>query len=251
MQPYILRWKVGNDAYFSHKNKNNRSKHPDAHVTSEINDLINKWGKYEEESLQRFSKNSIQPKCPVYHCVFSGFQTEADFKLLEYFNKSVKTNKEQLIEILRSDADDIKRARVAYLLGHLQSPDEIISIMLDRVDDRSSFVRNNTMRVLSETMRYSKKTNINLEKVIKALSSPSTTDRNKAGGIIYMTAIDKNNHEYIIKNAGSALIKMLKLKQPNNHDIAYLILKTISGENYKDTDVVAWTQWLDRKTNVF
>ena len=40
---------------------------------------------------------------------------------------------------------------------------------------------------------------------------------------------------------------LLRLLQPNNHDHAYFILKTISGKEFGDRDYDAWAQWLKQQ----
>jgi hypothetical protein len=50
--------------------------------------------------------------------------------------------------------------------------------------------------------------------------------------------------KYIVQNAGDNLIQELKLQQPNNHYLAYIILKKISNKNYSDRDYKSWQNWL-------
>jgi hypothetical protein len=38
-------------------------------------------------------------------------------------------------------------------------------------------------------------------------------------------------------------LRLLKLEQPNNHDPAYRILRTVSGENFGERDYAAWERW--------
>jgi hypothetical protein len=42
------------------------------------------------------------------------------------------------------------------------------------------------------------------------------------------------------------LVDMLALRQPNNHDFAYLILKTISGRDFGEHAVDDWRAWVRR-----
>jgi hypothetical protein len=41
---------------------------------------------------------------------------------------------------------------------------------------------------------------------------------------------------------------MLRLSQPNNHDFAYKILRTVSGKDYKARDYAAWEKWLEENS---
>lgn len=40
------------------------------------------------------------------------------------------------------------------------------------------------------------------------------------------------------------LVEMLALKQPNNHDFAYRILKQVSGRDLGEHAVESWRAWL-------
>jgi hypothetical protein len=43
---------------------------------------------------------------------------------------------------------------------------------------------------------------------------------------------------------------MLKLKQPNNHNISYQLLKKISGKDFGEDNSIAWEKWIMEKQNV-
>jgi hypothetical protein len=102
------------------------------------------------------------------------------------------------------------------------------------------------MRVLGEIAEKRKEVPIPVEPIIKALNYPATTDRNKALYILEGLAANPKNKGIIIGQAGSLLIKLLRLYQPNNHDFAYSILKKVSGKNYGERDYKAWEQWIGK-----
>ena len=87
---------------------------------------------------------------------------------------------------------------------------------------------------------------IPVEVATTTLRFPSTLDRNKAGAMLSGLAKKPKNHAVILREAGEILFAMLQLTQPNNHDFAYEILKTISGRNHGARDYRAWHDWLQQ-----
>ncbi|MFA5960575.1 MAG: hypothetical protein WC785_08655 [Tatlockia sp.] len=55
--------------------------------------------------------------------------------------------------------------------------------------------------------------------------------------------LDKKSRMLIIHKGKKNLLALLQLKQPNNHDWAYLLLKKISGKNYGAYNLSAWEKW--------
>lgn len=89
------------------------------------------------------------------------------------------------------------------------------------------------MRVVGATVSSRTLEQLPLHKILLALNYPELTDRNKAAFIISsIAAHDVTTHKQIIMESGGTLINLLKLKQPNNHEFAYKILKTMSHKNY-------------------
>ncbi|WP_019217962.1 hypothetical protein [Legionella tunisiensis] len=76
------------------------------------------------------------------------------------------------------------------------------------------------------------------------MTSPKTTDRNKALSVLAKAAESRDDKNYYSKG-GDKLLAILKLKQPNNHEIAYIILKKISGKNFGENNIDAWKKWLE------
>lgn len=97
------------------------------------------------------------------------------------------------------------------------------------------------MRVISAIMDIN---TINVNPYINLLNSPYGTDRNKALAVLFNASKDPAAKTHIIQNAGHNLLKILELKQLNNHEDAYLLLKNISGKNYSEYDLNAWKNWL-------
>ena len=80
------------------------------------------------------------------------------------------------------------------------------------------------------------------------LNSPFETDRNKALLVLVYAENYTTTKKTIIQKGHKNLIDLLRLQQPNNHDLAYFLLKKISGKAYGPNNIDAWDQWL-RKMN--
>lgn len=208
--------------------------------------LLTTWNEYEARGFSWAAKNKKFPSyaaCPAYHCLF-GFDL-AEFKpYAKIFITQVEKNKFALVNVLRNDKDEKKRAAAAFLLAHIKNVHELINLLVPSMDDANEHVRNNVMRVIGMALLHTKNDAVPVEKIIKVLDFPMSTDRNK-GMLILLTLINQPNYaDYIAKHAGKQLVKELKLQQPNNHELAYEILKKISDQHYADRDYPAWEAWL-------
>ena len=100
------------------------------------------------------------------------------------------------------------------------------------------------MRAIGATMVKDKISEIDVTPFLDALDSPYTTDRNKALYVLFSAATSETSKRLILQKGGDKLLALVQLKQPNNHDWAYQILKKISGKDFGATNVVAWTAWV-------
>src|SRR5438445_4845467 len=89
--------------------------------------------------------------CPAHHCLF-GFDHPKLQKYKILFNDSVEKNKYKLVDVLRNEKDENKRAAAAFLLAHIKSAKELVTILIPSIDDPNEKVRNNTMRVIGLTL---------------------------------------------------------------------------------------------------
>ncbi|STX52324.1 Uncharacterised protein [Legionella busanensis] len=211
------------------------------------NDLINKRIKFDQLEMRLLNENKLSPSdstCPVYHCV-SGFNNPSLQPYLNVFNKGAIKQKKLIKKTLTDDPNPERRAAAAFLVGHFKDPNEIITTLSSSINDRSETVRNNVMRVMGQTMAKSHLFDIDANKVLPLIDSPYTTDRNKALFILSSAAKSQNNKKIILEKGRKKLVAILQLKQPNNHEFAYLILKEISGKNYSDKDIQSWQNWLN------
>ena len=113
------------------------------------------------------------------------------------------------------------------------------------VQDPSSSVRNNALRVLAFIALKQDSVSIPIEPVLRALDYPATSDRNKAAGVLLGLAGRPENREAIL-SAAPVLLRLLRLEQPNNHDSAYRILQELSGEDFGERDYDSWEAWVEQ-----
>ena len=190
-------------------------------------------------------KDPIQ--CPFYHC-FTGFEHPQLKPYLPIFKAGAMHDKTLVLKTLKSDLDPNRRAVAALLVGHFAEPNEIVRVLLPYINDADLSVRNNAIRVIGETITRGKLMHINVLPFIVLLDSPVVSDRNKSL-LVLLSAIDSNDVKQQIQEHGiPRLLKLLALKQPNNHEPAYLILKKVSGKDFGENDLAAWQAWA--KTNM-
>ena len=179
------------------------------------------------------------PPCPVYHCTM-GFKNPKLKPYLKIFNQAAIKEKALIIKTLNQDPDPERQAAAAFLVGHFRDPHEIVSILSPHINDKDEGVRNNVMRVIGATIAKAKLRDLDVTPFLNALDSPYTTDRNKALYVLFGASASKALRPVILQKGGDRLVSLLELKQPNNHDWAYLILKNITGKDYGATNVAAW-----------
>ena len=217
----------------------------DSQQKSSKQDLINKMIEFKKIDMQLLMESKLgsnKINCPVYHCL-TGFEHEKLKPYLDVFNRGAIEEKQLIIDTLNKDEDPARKSAAAFLMGHFSDPKEIISLLTPHVNDSDSRVRNDVMRVLAQTMEKSKISQVDAMPFLNLLDSPYDTDRNKALYVLSTAVESEAAKTLVIQHGKTRLLALLELKQPNNHDLAYLILKKISGKKFADTNVKAWDKW--------
>ena len=149
-----------------------------------------------------------------------------------------------ILDTLNHDPNAERRAAAVFLVGFFSDPNEIVQILSQHINDPSGLVRNDALRVIGSTAQTTKMTEIDVTPFLGLLNSPDETDRNKTLWVLMTASKSKKAKPILIQNAGENLINLLALKQPNNHEMAYSVLKQISGKDFGEHNVKAWEQWL-------
>lgn len=239
-------------------------KHPDRmkflrknnHISTEKKqvihpDLIDTMIEFSDMETRLILTNQKDAKdtwCPVYHCI-SGFNDPKLKPYLKVFNQGAKENKVLIIDTINHDPDAKRRAAAVFLTGHFTNPKEIMSVLLPHVTDDDESVRNNVIRVIGATL-FKVKLDIDVTPFLSLLDSPVLMDRNKSLFVLLMLSESPAVKKRLIEEVGDTLIAILALQQPNNHIIAYDILKKISGKNFGEYDIAAWKQWLSQSRKI-
>jgi hypothetical protein len=204
--------------------------------------LIAKWREYEQLSFELFNAGEIKnTDCPIYHCVW-GYDHPKLQPYFEYFEEFVPKNKFTLIEILnRSDSAEF-RANAAFLLAHLNvSASELEEILEDAINDPSTHVRNNSMRVIYYLVNENPELELDLDKVVQALNYPSNYDRNKAIVILRSIPLDRLTKSQIAMCL-PVLLRCIE-ENDNNASNAHRVLKLFSGEQFSRYELEKWRAW--------
>lgn len=218
---------------------------PHKNIQKDLIDTMIQFNKIEVELLKNKNLKSTRKKCATYHCS-PGFTHPKLKHYLKLFNVNAIKQKKLILDTLKNDLDVERRAAAIFLVGHFSNPNEIISILLPYVKDKDNHVRNNAMLIIVTTMELAQIHQIDTSLLHDFLESPYATDRNKALGIlseVVESALSKRN---VIQNEGEKLIDLLQLQQPNNHDLAYIVLKKISGKDFGEYNIPAWRNWISQ-----
>jgi hypothetical protein len=216
-------------------------------LSKKAQNLLELWSTYNEYNINLINKrmfNSKEKSCPAVHCLW-GFNKEELTRFFPKFREFANGSNAELKNIIQHSPDEEQRGAAIFILGHSDDYQSTAKFLFDYTNDQSVLVRNNSMRVIAEIVSTHKIKKIPLHNMLVALNYPLVTDRNKAASILYNVAShDRITHKQIIAEAGDTLIKLLKLRQPNNHDVAYRILKIISRKDYDEHDYQSWAKWI-------
>ncbi len=207
--------------------------------------LLNKWIEYENLSFQLFREGEIHNMdCPVIHCIWA-FNHPQLAPYLELFNQYVPIMANELVDFLNKSKSEDYRAAASFLLAHAKiQPQELLEILMPSINDPSSKVRNNSMRIIYYIVREFPDTPIDIDQVIMALNYPSFTDRNKALVILRSLSLNQLSAQNL-SNALPVIFEILVKKDAHNYQNAHLVLKKISKKNYAIDDIESWRGWVN------
>ncbi|GJM18748.1 MAG: hypothetical protein DHS20C14_09610 [Phycisphaeraceae bacterium] len=208
--------------------------------------LIERWTEYERtgNGLMR-SGNLGSIRCDALHCLH-GFAHPDLAPFGEEFDRGVPAHRDELLGVLRSDAEPGHRAAAAFLLAHTRDAEFTAVALTDAIFDPSYVVRNAAMRVLGQmgrTPEYAAL--IPIEPILVAVDFPTVYDRNKALTTLrWLVATPEGKHATVTR-AGDQLMAMLRLETGPNRGPAHQVLCRLSGEEFGERDHAAWQGWLD------
>ncbi|MFA6029377.1 MAG: HEAT repeat domain-containing protein [Elusimicrobiota bacterium] len=209
--------------------------------------LLAAWTRYTEAGWELMRSGAIgadRVECPAYYCSWGASNGELK-ALQDRFVAEVAAQKEALIAVLRGDADSAKRSSALYLLAYLRDPSQVnaaVSLGLTDPDDR---VREAAMRVYSDMAVYRRDVALPVEKISEALDYPSVDDRTRALAVMIGLADHPLHREFVVKNASTQILRLLRLHNASNHDMALTALRMLTGQDFgRDND--AWDAWVQK-----
>lgn len=209
--------------------------------------VLASWAEYERTSIELVQKRQIEPTiadCPAHHCIV-GFEHPALAPFLERFDRAAREHHDALVRVLREDADPQKRGHAAFVLAHAEDANVLVRDLVPSFDDPSSLVRNNVMRVLLMVAQRDREVAIPFAPLARRIDDPDSGCRNKAASLMAVLA-DRPEYRDDILAIAPAVLRLLRLEKPNNHDPAYDILRTISGESFGERDYERWQAWIEQ-----
>lgn len=192
--------------------------------------LLKAWQNYMSigwDLLNRGEISGLRVECPAFHCIF-GHKHPQLSSFEDIFVMGVLKNKDKLVRIFLEDHRDQSRADAAFLLAYMLDGNELIQILTQRMNDESDVVRNNVIRVFADIAQFHGNLVLPVKDLMPMLDYPNTTDRNKTLAALFGIVSNKsqlNKYRHVVMaEAMPIILKLLRLKQPNNHDIAYVDL---------------------------
>jgi hypothetical protein len=212
-------------------------------------DLIDRMIIFKNEAIKLYFKQpelASDLQCLDFHCLVgehSSLQSE-----LEVFRKLVPQQQALIDKTLLED-NILERQRAAiFLLAYYPNHQLLLQRLETLLHQQNRLIIHDSLRVLGEYLKHYPKTSLDIKSISKFLSAYDLAVRHKALLVLEVLAHQRQYHEKLRKEAGYALYELLKLKQPNNHALAYQILCLISQKNDADTNLLAWKKWLEEKS---
>ncbi|KTC64809.1 Uncharacterised protein (plasmid) [Legionella adelaidensis] len=214
-------------------------------IVENKDDIIEKAQNYYQTGGLLFVNNKLvqDQNCQAFHCLW-GFASKELKPYKQQFYDAISHNKNYIIEVLKESSIPHRKTGALILIGFFPDPQEIIHLASLSVNDGNEEVRNMAMRIIGTTLEKVKVNDLDPRPYLSLLNSPIVTDRNKALLVLFHLAQSKPSAEIIIKEGGSKLLELLALKQINNHNPAYMVLRQLSGKEYGEYDLAAWENWL-------
>jgi hypothetical protein len=215
--------------------------------------LIAKYGEYETKGFELLRlREPIEDAAStreLFHCPF-GFSHPQLGPYKAVLVDGARKHADELFAIVHRDKDAQHRAQAIFLLGFTSDGARLVREITPACRDENANVRNNAMRVFAVMAQNHSEVELPLAPVLDMLDFPATTDRNKAAAVLSALSKKRELAPEIRRRCGQTLVAMLRLKQPNNHDYALMILRELRGEKAAPLaadDYAGWEAWLAGK----
>ena len=212
--------------------------------TSDPLGLLATWKEYSELgwALARQGLMPVdRPECPGFFSLWGGATPELA-ALQQKLVDGVPGKLKELREVLVHEADGGKRSAALYALSYAKDGGQLVEDCLRALKDPDGKVRVAALEILSDVALYHRGLRIDLERVLAALDDPRGEVRSKVIGLLVPMSDDKAQRPRLLA-AAPRLVALLKLRQPESSDLAYVVLSQLSLKDFNRRDLDAWEQW--------
>lgn len=210
--------------------------------------LLEDWKKYYDLGWELTRKGAIgadRVECPAFYCTW-GAASEELKRLQDRFIAEVPNSRDTLLRVLNDDADPQRRADALVLLAYQKDGMDVARAAETALSDPDDRVREAAMRIFSDLSVYRQDIPISIEKVADVMDYPSVDDRTRALAVMLGVANHPQYRRFLLQSGSAQVLKLLRLMNPSNHEMAYTVLKMLSGETYGSRDYAAWENWLQK-----
>lgn len=209
--------------------------------------LLAAWQEYAELGNSLLRQGLLpatgRSSCPSFFCLWAS-TTSALEALEKRFADGAAPNKDALLKVFRHEASAQKRVAAVYLLSYLKDAPELTGLLLEALQDPAPAVRGAALQVFSDIALYHKSIFVEINRIIPVLDYPTSSDRAKALALLVGLADNPTYRPYVLTRATPYLPRLLRLKQPSNHDLAFTLLATLSQESFDRRDYASWESWV-------
>jgi|CXWL01.1.fsa_nt_gi hypothetical protein len=209
--------------------------------------LLAAWKQYYDvgSALSRRGQMPVdRPDCPGFYCLWGGPTPELA-ALQKKFVAGAAAKEAELRVVLSHDADGDKRAAALFVLSYGTRGEKVVEACHGALRDPSSAVRGAALQILADVVNHRKDLRVDVEKILPLLDDPVDVVRGKTMGLL-VPMVDNEPQRRKMMAAAPRLVDLLKLKQPDNHDLAFTVLGLISRKSINRRDYKGWQEWADK-----
>lgn len=215
---------------------------PKAHLP-DPDGLLEGWKKYVAlgEALSRRGALPVErPACPGIYCLWGG-TPELDAAQRSFVEGAAKDGA-ALRQVLRADADGEARSAALFVLSYSTDGVDVAALCHEALSDSDPAVRGAALQILADAANHHQDIPIALDRVLPRLDDPAAPERGKAMGLLVPLA-ERPIYRELMMKAAPRLAELLRLSQPESHDLAYTLLGILSKKNFDRQDYAAWDAW--------
>lgn len=201
------------------------------------------WRKYVADGevvSQRGEMTVDRPACPGFYCLWGG-TPELDAAQNAFVAAASKRGGE-LRKILSEGADGESRAAALFVLSYSTAGTDVVALCHEALVDADSSVRGAALQILADVANRHTELPIALNRVLPRLDDPAFSVRGKAMGLLVPLA-ERDAYRQDMLRSAPRLVALLRLVQPESHDLAFTLLGILSKKSYDRQDFASWDAW--------